>query len=100
MKCSICEREFPTEELKEADDFSPTGEHVYLLVCSGCESDFEEMDIVFNFKVDIESTDPFATFFEKAERSPVYIAELARLESGKGAEWSNYPKNSLDKAII
>jgi DNA-directed RNA polymerase subunit RPC12/RpoP len=50
--CAICSREFDSEELKEVDDFSCSGEHVCILICAECEADFEELDIVFDFNVD------------------------------------------------
>jgi hypothetical protein len=48
-RCSICERKFPSESLKEADDFDQQGNHRYLLICSECEADFDSANITFNF---------------------------------------------------
>lgn len=49
VRCSICERQFPPDELKEADDFDPQGNHRYLMICEECESYFDKLDISFNF---------------------------------------------------
>lgn len=49
VRCSICERQFPPDELKDADDFDPHGNHRYLMICEECESDFDKLDISFNF---------------------------------------------------
>jgi hypothetical protein len=37
VSCSICEMRFPEEELKEADDLDPQGNHRYLSICEECE---------------------------------------------------------------
>tara|TARA_R110002074_G_scaffold102966_1_gene222397 strand:- start:603 stop:1115 length:513 start_codon:yes stop_codon:yes gene_type:complete len=50
VRCSICERQFSQDELKEADDFDPQGNHRYLNICGECEDDFDKIDITFNFK--------------------------------------------------
>lgn len=47
--CSICERKFFTSEVKEVDDFDARGNHRYLSICKECESDFDKMDISFDF---------------------------------------------------
>jgi len=44
-RCSICKRKFPPEELIEADDLDPQGNHRYLSVCEECESGFSKNEL-------------------------------------------------------
>jgi len=53
VRCSICERQFPSEQIKDADDFAPQGNHRYLQICEECEADFDKLDITFNFSANV-----------------------------------------------
>jgi hypothetical protein len=49
-RCSICERQFQQDELKEADDFDPQGNHRYLNICEECEDGLDKVGVTFDFR--------------------------------------------------